>query len=131
MQITIPAKLIKKALDYKFEFDFQDTFSDEALKACGITRAKIIKELQADAKFMTNFSKEILNQLAGDYFIDAVINIDAPSLKNFFKDAREAQDAIEDEEDAIIELTRKKNEEDHVLHMIKSLEKAGFKVTKN
>lgn len=126
MQITIPAKFVKEAITTMVEGQIYDNFSPEVIKAAKVgKKADMVKAVMEDSKFMAGFERFLTNYISDiDVMVDAAYECDAKAVNAGIMACEKAYDAV-DEELAI------EREAQDLKRMVKVLEAAGFKVSKN
>lgn len=131
MQITIPVKHINDAIENKVEYDIFDNYSDDVLKAAGVTKAKIIKELKADTKFMSKVEKTLIDYLCiEDALYSTCSDTESTVITNLMKTLDKVEKELKAKADAHAQLEYEKKEEERVLALVKMLEKKGYKISK-
>lgn len=135
MQITvnIKDKDIAEALENRVQWDVMDEFSEEALKAAGVTEASAIKALREDAKFMANLEKQLtrtLTDFVDEVLMDCVSDVESPALKKLGTQLRKAEDAVDKKAAAEKKAQAERDEQERVKQTIETLTKMGYKITK-
>jgi hypothetical protein len=126
MQITVPAKLIKEAIQNKIEYDVD--YSSATLKAAGITPAKLLATVTADEAYLSKLEKYIVKNLDfEDMVYEAAMETSCPIIDAAVKACDKIQDAADKAE-------RKQREDqaeqERVKQTIEALTIMGYKITK-
>lgn len=135
MQITIniKAKDIAEALENRVLWDVMDEFSEEALKAAGVTEASAIKVLREDAKYMADLEKQLtrtLTDCVDEVLLDCASDVASPALKKLGTQLRKAEDAVDKKAAAEKKAQAERDEQERVKQTIETLTKMGYKITK-
>lgn len=130
MQITINIKdkIIKSAVENAIDCNLFEYFDSAALKAAKLPKmATIVKQVMADAKFQKDFAKrmaETVESVIEDCIYDDVgYEIEIP----FLNDLIEKVEAVSEEAE---QAAQEQREAEEVKRMVKTLERAGFKIVK-
>jgi ribosomal protein L12E/L44/L45/RPP1/RPP2 len=126
MQITVPAKLIKEAIQNKIEYDVD--YSSATLKAAGITPSKLLATVTTDEAYLAKLEKYIVKNLDfEDVLYEAAMETYCPMIAAAVKACNKIQDAADKAE-------RKQREDqaeqERVKQTIEALTKMGYKITK-
>jgi len=132
MQITIPAKLIKRAIEYKVDYHITSEYTDDVLKAAGITKSTLVTALMADTAFLNKLEKEIISIIDNDDNLlwDAVVDVRSAVISTAQSVCNKAQETIYKKQDAAMRQKWKEQEQERIQITIKMLEQHGYKVTK-
>lgn len=129
MQITVTVsdKVIKSAIDNALDGSVYDYYDSATLKAAKIPKAKAaVDTVFNDAKFQARLTKQlqkVAESAMEDEIYDAMYDIEMPGVAEMTEACEAAYEARE-------ELQREKQEAAEVARMIKTLERAGYKLTK-
>lgn len=125
MQITISDKVIAQAVGYVLECNVYDYFDKATIKAAGVPKkADAVKAVMADDKFLKKMAKLIAESVEDlDMLSDFVYEIDYSVVGQLVDDCERVSDAMAEERAA-------QREAEEVTRMVKTLEKAGFKIVK-
>ena len=135
MELTIKIKDadLNKATSNKIEWDITDSYSDEALKALGVTQASAIKILKEDAKFMAGVNKYLVEYLQGrvyDALYDAMSDVPSAGLKKLEGALLKAEEQNEKKAEAERKLRLDREEQERLKKTIETLTQMGYKITK-
>jgi hypothetical protein len=132
--INIPDTQIKQALEARLAYVIYDNFYEDAIKRAKVSsKAKVIKQLMSDDKFMAALAKQISNYMDIDVY-DAVAATENPLIDELEDAVLTAANQIQLEHDQ--EAQERSNaaqeaaEAEALVRTIKTLEKAGYKITK-
>jgi hypothetical protein len=125
--VTIADKTIKSAIDNALDGAVYEYFDSATLKAAKIPKAKAaVDAVFNDAKFQARLTKqlqEVAESAMEDEIYDAMYDLELPGVDAMTKaceTAYEAREAAQQEQREAAEVER----------MVKTLEKAGFKIVK-
>jgi hypothetical protein len=125
--ITIADKVIKSAIDNALDGSVYDYFDSATLKAAKIPKPAVaIKAIMADAKFQAELARRLTIEAESaleDVIYDEMYEIKLPGLDAMLKACEAAYEARES-------LQQEQKEAAEVARMVKTLEKAGFKIVK-
>lgn len=135
MELTIKIKDadLNKAMSNKIEWDITDSYSDEALKALGVTQASAIKILKEDAKFMAGVNKYLVEYLQGrvyDALYDAMSDVPSAGLKKLEGALLKVEEQNEKKAEAERKLRLDREEQERLKKTIETLTQMGYKITK-
>ena len=129
MQITIPAKLIKEAIQNKIEYDVD--YSSATLKAAGITPSKLLATLTADQAYLAKLEKYIVKNLDFEGVLyEAAMETYCPMIAAAVKSCNKIQDAADKAERAERKLAEELEEQERIVKTIEALTKMGYVITK-
>ncbi len=127
LTVTITDKLIKQAIENALDNEVYEYWDSATLKAAKIPKtATMVKEIFADPKFQAQLTKELTSTAESaleDYIFEVLDEIRIPQIDTLCKKVQEAEEAM-----GAVELARQEDEE--VKRMVKTLERAGFKIVK-
>ena len=125
--ITITDKLIKGAITNALDNEVYENWNTATIKAAKIPGiSAMTKEIFADPKFQDQLQREIeatAESAVEDYIYEMMDEINIPQIEDLCKQVtqvEEAMDAVEAEKKELAEVER----------MIKTLERAGYKLVK-
>jgi len=125
--VTITDKVIKQAIDNALDGAVYEYFDSATLKAAKIPKAKAaVDAVFADAKFQARLTKQlqaVAESAMEDEIHDAMWDIELPGVADMVLACEAAYEARE-------ELQQEQREAAEVARMVKTLEKAGFKISK-
>jgi len=126
--VTITDKVIKSAIDNALDGSVYEYFDSATLKAAKIPKSKAaVDAVFADPKFQARLTKqlqEVAESAMEDEIFDAMFDLELPGLDAMLKAceaAYEAREAAQQEQKDAAEVAR----------MVKALERAGFKISKD
>ena len=125
--ITITDKLIKSAISNALDNEVYENWNTATIKAAKIPKiSAVTTEIFQDPKFQAQLVKELqetAESAVEDFIYEAMDEINIPQITELCKrveQAEEAMDAVEQE----------KREAEEVARMLKTLERAGYKIKK-
>ena len=125
--VTITDKAIKSAIDNCLDGSVYEYFDSATIKAAKIAKqATAVKAVFDNAKFQASLTKHlqaIAESAMEDEIYDSMYEVDMPGVDAMIlacERASEARDAAQQEQRDIAEMAR----------MVKTLERAGFKIVK-
>lgn len=125
--VTITDKVIKQAIDNALDGAVYEYFDSATLKAAKIPKAKAaVDAVFADAKFQARLTKQlqaVAESAMEDEIHDAMWDIELPGVADMVLACEAAYEARE-------ELQQEQREAAEVARMVKTLERAGFKISK-
>lgn len=125
--VTITDKVVKQAIDNALDGSVYDYFDSATLKAAKIPKAKVaVDTVFNDPKFQARLTKqlqEVAESAMEDEIYDAMFDLELPGLDAMLKSCEAAYEARE-------EAQQEQKEAAEVARMVKTLEKAGFKIVK-
>ena len=135
MELTIKIKPadINKAMSNKIEWDIIDNYSDEALKALGVTQASAIKILKEDTKFIAGVNKylvEYVQERVYDALYDAMTDVPSAGLKKLEATLLKAEEQNDKKAEAELKLRLDREEQERLKKTIETLTQMGYKITK-
>jgi hypothetical protein len=132
--ITISDKEIKQALETRLEAEIYDNFYEDAIKRAKVpSKAKVIKQLMSDDKFMAELGKQISIYMDIDVY-DAAAAAKSSLIDDLEDQVLTAANQIQLEHDK--EAQERSNaaveaaEAEALARTIRALEEAGYKITK-
>lgn len=130
MQITINIKdkVIKSAVENAIDNNLFEYFDSATLKAAKLPKmSAIVKQVMADEKFQKDLTKrmqEAAESVIEEYIYDDVgYEIEIPFLNELINKCEEVSEEAE-------KAAQAEREEEEVARMVKTLERAGFKIVK-
>lgn len=129
MQVTlnVPDKLIKTAIQNMLECNVYDYFDSECVKQAKLPKkSAAVKAIFEDPKFQTQITKE-LSRIAmldiEDMLFDELFDIKLALVSDMMQ-------ACEEADEARTEKREQEREAEEVARMVKTLERAGYKLVK-
>jgi hypothetical protein len=130
MQITITVadKIVKTAIENALENNLYDQYDADIIKAAKLPKmATVVKEIFNDAKFQKDLTKHLTQVAVGSIedcvYDDLCYEIELPLLDDLISKC----DAVTQEEQAAY---LQEQEAKEVERMVKTLERAGYKLVK-
>jgi hypothetical protein len=126
--ITIADKTIKNAIDNALDNNLYEYFDSATIKAANLPkRATVIKDIMADAKFQKAFAKRMVEAAESacedSIWDDISYEVELPFLNDLIDKCESVTLEVE-------EAAQAEREAEEVKRMVKTLEKAGFKIVK-
>ena len=125
--ITVADKLIKNALRNTLDNCVYEYFDTATVKAAKVPKiADAVKTIFEDAKFQAKLAKMVAGLCERDledFIYDEMYDLELPGVKAMVQACEEADELCRAEQDA-------KREAEEVARMIKTLERAGYKLIK-
>ena len=131
--VNISDKVINDAISNRVEWDVTDEYSEEVLKAVGVTKASAAKLLREDAKFMASLTKQLgqsLQDLVDDILYDCVSDAVSPEMKKLHTQLTKAEKAEDKKVAAEKKAQAEREEAERLAKAIEALTKMGYKITK-
>jgi len=125
--ITVPDKLIKSAIDNTVDSELYEYFDSAVLKAAKLPKSStLVNKIFADEKFQAKLEKTIqgvASEAAEDLIFDMMYDIKLPGVDDLVKQCQDVMEARSEELEAA-------REAEEMQRLVKTLEKAGFKIVK-
>ena len=125
--VTIADKVIKSAIDNALDGSVYDYYDSATLKAAKIPKAKAaVDAVFNDAKFQARLTKQlqaVAESAMEDEIFDSMYDLELPGVSEMTLACEKAYEAREQSQ-------QEQKEAAEVARMVKTLEKAGFKIVK-
>jgi hypothetical protein len=125
--VTLPDKLIKTAITNTLDGELYEYFNSAVLKRAKLPKqSTLTNKIFADPKFQATLEKKLADAAYNeieDLIFDLMYEVKLPEVDALIKQCQDTMEKLNDEVEA-------EQEAEEVKRMVKTLERAGFKIVK-